>query len=65
MNRGSAVNHPYWMGMLFHRRGLLWLGSAVATFGGSGGIMTAARTELPYPCSSQAKTRDKSSRRGK
>ena len=24
----SAVNHPWWMGMLFHRRGLLWLGSA-------------------------------------
>ena len=26
----SAVNHPWWMSMLFHRRGLLWLGS-VAT----------------------------------
>ena len=25
----SAVNHPLWMSMLFHRRGLLWLGSAV------------------------------------
>ena len=25
----SAVNHPWWMSMLFHRRGLLWLGSAV------------------------------------
>ena len=24
----SAVNHPWWMSMLFHRRGLLWLGSA-------------------------------------
>ena len=24
--------------MLFHRRGLLWLGSAVATFGGSGAV---------------------------
>ena len=37
------------------------------TFGGSGGIVTTARTELPYPCtcSSQAKTRDESSRRGK
>ena len=21
----SAVNHPWWMSMLFHRRGLLWL----------------------------------------
>ena len=35
------------------------------TFGGSGGIMITARTELPYPCSPQAKTRDESSRRGK
>ena len=25
----SAVNHPWWMSMLFHRWGLLWLGSAV------------------------------------
>ena len=25
----SAVNHPWWMSMLFHRRGLLWLGWAV------------------------------------
>ena len=25
----SAVNHPWWMSMLFHRRGLLWLCSAV------------------------------------
>ena len=36
LNRGYAfkgllavVNHPWWMSMLFHRRGLLWLGSAV------------------------------------
>ena len=34
------------------------------TFGGSGGMMTTARPELPYPFSSQAKTRDESSRRG-
>ena len=27
--------------------------------------MTTARTELPCPCSPQAKTRDESSRRGK
>ena len=27
--------------------------------------MTTARTELPYPCSPHAKTRDESSRRGK
>ena len=25
----ATVNHPWWMSMLFHRRGLLWLGSAV------------------------------------
>ena len=25
----STVNHPWWMSMLFHRWGLLWLGSAV------------------------------------
>ena len=36
-----------------------------ATFGGSGGIMSTARLELPYPCVSQAKSRDKTSRRGK
>ena len=39
--------------MLFHRRGLLLF----VTFGGSGGMMTTVRTELPYPCSPQAKTR--------
>ena len=27
------------------------------TFGGSGGIMTTAGQELPYPCSPQVKTR--------
>ena len=31
---------------------------------GSGGMMTTARTDLPYPCSSQAKTWGESSRRG-
>ena len=25
----STINHPWWMSMLFHRRGLLWLSSAV------------------------------------
>ena len=35
------------------------------TFGGSGVIMTTARPELPYPCVSQAKSRDETSRRGK
>ena len=39
--------------------------AANVTFGGSGGIMTTARPELPYPCVSQAKSRDETSRRGK
>ena len=34
-------------------------------YGGSGGIMSTARPELPYPCNSQAKSRDETSRRGK
>ena len=33
-------------------------------FGGSGGIMSTASPELPYPCVSQAKSRDETSRRG-
>ena len=37
---------------------------AHVTFGGSGGIMTTARPELPYPCNSQAKSRDETSQRG-
>ena len=39
--------------------------SAHVTFGGSGGILTTARPELPYPCVSKAKSRDETSRRGK
>ena len=41
--------------------------SAHVTFSGSGGIMSTARPELPYPCDSvsQAKSWDKTSRRGK
>ena len=39
--------------------------SAQVTFCGSGGIMSTARPELPYPCVSQAKSRDETSRRGK
>ena len=39
--------------------------SARVTFGGSGGIRSTARPELPYPCVSQAKSRDETSRRGK
>ena len=38
---------------------------AHVTFGGSGGIMSTARPELPYPCNSQAKSQDKTSRKGK
>ena len=38
---------------------------AHVTFGGSGGIMSTARPKLPYPCVSQAKSRDETSRRGK
>ena len=39
--------------------------SAHVTFGGSGGIRSTARPELPYPCVTQAKSRDETSRRGK
>ena len=45
----SAVNHPWWMSMLFHRRGFCGLARPLVTFGGSGGMMPTARTELPYP----------------
>ena len=38
--------------------------SAHVTFSGSGGIRSTARPELPYPCVSQAKSRDETSRRG-
>ena len=39
--------------------------AAHVTFGGSGGIKSTARLELPYPCNSQAKSRVESSRRKK
>ena len=39
--------------------------SAHVTFGGSGGIRSTARPELPYLCVSKAKSRDETSRRGK
>ena len=39
--------------------------SAHVTFGGSGGIRSTARPELPYPCTSKANSRDETSRRGK
>ena len=35
------------------------------TFGGSGGIRSTTRPELPYACVSQAKSRDETSWRGK
>ena len=38
---------------------------AHVTFGGSGGIRSTARPELPYPCVSQAKSQDETPRRGK
>ena len=38
---------------------------AHVTFGGSGGIRSTARPELPYLCVSQAKSRVETSRRGK
>ena len=38
---------------------------ALVTFGGSGGIRSTSRPELPYPRVSQAKSRDETSRRGK
>ena len=40
-------------------------GSAHVTNGGSGGMMSTAGLELPYPRISQAKFRDETSRRGK
>ena len=49
----------------FHRRGLCVSGSVHVTNGGSDGMMSTARLELPYPRVSQAKFRDKTSRRGK
>ena len=38
---------------------------AHVTFGGSGGIRSTARPELPYPCNSQDKSMFEISRRGK
>ena len=38
--------------------------SVHVTLGGSVGIMSTARPGLPYPCVSQAKSRDETSRRG-
>ena len=45
---------------------LMILSSEHATiFGGSGGIRSTARPELPYPCYPQAKSRYETFRRGK
>ena len=38
---------------------------AHVTYGGSGGIRSTARPELPNPCNSQAKSRGETSRSGK
>ena len=46
--------------MLFHRRGFCGSARLFVTFGVRSGMMTTARPGLPYPCSSQAKTRDES-----
>ena len=54
------INH-----LAFHQRGLCVSGSAHVTNGGSGGIMSTARLELPYRRISQAKFRDETSQRGK
>ena len=52
--------------MLFSTDGVCCgLARLFVTFGGSGGMMTTARTELPYPCVSQAKSRGETSRRGR
>ena len=40
-------------------------GSACVTSGGSGGMISTAGLELPYPRASQAKFRDETSLRGK
>ena len=40
-------------------------GSNHVTNGGSGGMMSTAGLELPYPLVSQTKFRDETSRRGK
>ena len=50
--------------MLFTDEVCCGLARLFVTFGGSGG-MTTARTELPYPCVSQTKTRGESSQRRK
>ena len=36
---------------------------AHVTFGGSGGLRSNARPELPYPCTFRAKSQDETSRR--
>ena len=46
-------------------QGLCVSGLAHGTNGGSGGMMSTAGLELPYPRVYKAKFRDKTSRRGK
>ena len=56
--------HGMYIGNINHR-GLYVSGSALVTNGGSGGMMSTAGLELPYPQVSQAKFRDETSQRGK
>ena len=49
----------------FPLTGFVCMAAHVTSFGGSGGIRSTARLELPYPCNSQAKSRDETSRSGK
>ena len=39
--------------------------TAHVAFGVRSGIISTARMELPYPCNSQAKSRDETSQKGK
>ena len=52
---------------MVHQQGLsaAWVDMLHLVAAVAGGIMTAARPELPYPCCSMAKTWDESSQRGK
>ena len=60
----KQIKPPLVGGHAFPLTGFVCEGAHV-TFGGSGGIRSTARLELPYPCYFQAKSRDETSRRGK
>ena len=57
--------HTFGDELTFHRMGLRVSVSAHVTNGGSGGMMSTAGLELPYPRGSKAKFRDETSRKGK